>query len=1612
MYCTIDKFKNEFPTLNREENNISSLSDADLNKVIQWTNTANTQAREQGFDKELFRVEWKRVDAITGHANHRNNTRKVTLLHVNTENINEYDSFIENELLVQLHEMQFLDESITEEIEDANIISEEALQSQEDRIDYQYGDVLFSPVTYDSLDDSDINDNPVNFREWKETRLNLLTSLNRIKSKLLTKKEDKGKIKQINKAIKDLETEIADFDDTDPNYVHENIINEIDSLNTLLNLNQDDPVQAANILDTNLIRERINDLETAFFNEKLGGEMYLNFHNGLDNNQIWEIKAKIKELDNKYKGSLESLIFNIIDNNELMLQHKQHFISEGREAELDEFVDRVKQILDPTNNNYKADGDSLFGKNFLGAGSYDSVLAEIVLITRDINKSKEAGITNLWRKQLKDSYDKIKFVKTGNEFFIDKLFQKDEFGVKTQKLLNYITPNFYGKIKILSSANREFYTAKIKDKGLAYKDWMTLNKMNVDYIQSHKVKSFMEKYKDNPDFKEFFKYSQAEMEAYEKEMRDQLGDVAFELELEKQTEAITNYLNDEFTTSNDKYHKNPLRYLENFYSDNFDKYDSTTGDFILPNYLKFIPSLNDKSYYNQEFRNVENLNVNGFKDFYTSAKNLLDYTRETARAEGVEVNFNDIISLRDSAGREAKKNLSTFGGMWLDVKAILKNLFSEFYEGRLENSENDKDYQRKFNTHYSNYGFREIDQMTEVLARKDYSELKEIANKEGISVPDKYKDDSVYNRAKLANSIARNRINQSTSLDLFKRISYGATLAESINTRRNTMSILGVIKDYTKENNVENTESFLNVWEANNILQPGYLNHEFAGKIERVKMSAVLPKIYTEAEQQLKKLYEDEKKNINGKYNFTKDGNRYYSEKGKYYKEDIGAKTVNETNKSEVDKEYETYIEGKISELGKNARVGTFMFGLAWNMFRSYLWTSLPSGLKNRMAGYNQNNEAASSNLYGFNMDNLVSARKLLGGTNIRKTINYTGLPKAVGIPNTKKAQQVDILMNLVESLGLLENVMNDIDAGDGSGSFIGEEKYNNFKEFMSDFAMNNPEFHNQMEILVAMMQNVEITKVDGSKGTLYDPKTRSFPYDPKTMKLLPEYRTEENIKNWEQYIADDNGNAPQNLMIQKYINIKHKLHGNYRSDDKIAIQSTMTGRGLTAFMKWAYENLNNQYGGKKVSLATAQLDVKGRKIPIITRFPLLGTHLLMQNVGIPSVVGTTIGLVTGTTPIILTGLGIANAGILGYLMIKNRKNIKFSVDDFGTSFNYMKEILLRSIKTTTLTSTRGLVNPISDATIEKWTGREEASYKNRNLNFKERQLISESAQEVANKYNMAFQFMITGLVLKALYTMVTASPGDDEEDKMKKLEGIEGTLKFLTNTKNQLTSDMEKWTSPSKVKDTYDQIILLRFVLDSYNKVIQAPQKFEEGKISEEEMYYNMVEGASGPLLGTPKQLLKIFHPNKKMYSDDRIYDNDSKTWADDYLLNSHLTGEAKFKPLVGQERKKLRLQLESVYRKKLRTEFDKQGRSDYENMDDIIKQNIDSKLRDNNTYVDKTRNNEDIYKNTDWNAILKSAEKDEVTTTLKEKGSGGNKSTKGSRSKSSRGKRKGSDD
>src|SRR5690606_4344122 len=135
------------------------------------------------------------------------------------------------------------------------------------------------------------------------------------------------------------------------------------------------------------------------------------------------------------------------------------------------------------------------------------------------------------------------------------------------------------------------------------------------------------------------------------------------------------------------------------------------------------------------------------------------------------------------------------------------------------------------------------------------------------------------------------------------------------------------------------------------------------------------------------------------------------------------------------------------------------------------------------------------------------------------------------------------------------------------------------------------------------------------SKVPLFDPKTLTFPFDPDTMELKEEYRTENNIANWENFIPNKDGKADHTILATKYQVVKHKLHGNYNTDDRIALESTITGRSAIAFQKWLFENIENEWGRKDIDFVTGEVNVKGRKVVLSEHIPTLFTYVGLQNV-------------------------------------------------------------------------------------------------------------------------------------------------------------------------------------------------------------------------------------------------------------------------------------------------------------------------------------------------------------------------------------------------------------
>ena len=137
--------------------------------------------------------------------------------------------------------------------------------------------------------------------------------------------------------------------------------------------------------------------------------------------------------------------------------------------------------------------------------------------------------------------------------------------------------------------------------------------------------------------------------------------------------------------------------------------------------------------------------------------------------------------------------------------------------------------------------------------------------------------------------------------------------------------------------------------------------------------------------------------------------------------------------------------------------------------------------------------------------------------------------------------------MTLVENLRLLENVMDNIKI---EGEFDNTGILKTFETMLSDISVNNPEWKNQMEIFLSILQNVQVETVhkDENGNTIFEPffDGKDFIYIPGTLQLKDEFKTETNIDNWEKFKEDKNGNSPQNLLVAKMKATKSALQGNY----------------------------------------------------------------------------------------------------------------------------------------------------------------------------------------------------------------------------------------------------------------------------------------------------------------------------------------------------------------------------------------------------------------------------------------------------------------------------------
>lgn len=279
-------------------------------------------------------------------------------------------------------------------------------------------------------------------------------------------------------------------------------------------------------------------------------------------------------------------------------------------------------------------------------------------------------------------------------------------------------------------------------------------------------------------------------------------------------------------------------------------------------------------------------------------------------------------------------------------------------------------------------------------------------------------------------------------------------------------------------------------------------------------------------------------------------------------------------------------------------------------------------------------------------------------------------------------------------------------------------------------------EYINQMPLAVAIARSkrVQDIKIIGRDGT-----TVSSIYDAfdNNMRLKDEFRTDENIKTWENLDGEDYFKF--NQMVHSAITLGH---GNYHELRGMMIKSSTAGKALMMFKTWLPMQIYWRFAQEQDDILSGKVGFKGR--------------YLSYGAGTGTIHGGMVGALMFGGPIgfITAGLGTA----YGAFISKTK-----SVDETG--INAFVPMLLQSLECTGQIAKRLIGMPVNilsgivigrkiikqgDKAFENWVGKG---------NFNKQ----DAANMRANMADISMQLM-----LFALYLMAKAMFWDDDKDKGK----------------------------------------------------------------------------------------------------------------------------------------------------------------------------------------------------------------------------------------------------
>jgi len=1255
----------------------------------------------------------------------------------------------------------------------------------------------------------------------------------------------------------------------------------------------------------------------------------IEFYKMLDFTNNPEINSELRQLEKAYEDLSRNKIVSFLENSEYVQQVLDNLNND--DAALEKFGKEINRV---TGKREKAtvsdllevnDDIGTFDEKFLGvitSNTGDSIIPSLLLKTfmEKLNSNQNNVISLINRQN--------NFNKANPNIDKEPLKEKDEKGNYTGRIVSVFSDTWDKALRYKDDLKKTFWESPdANTRQQAYENIFNWHKNNSDIIDFTKLLVFRDMFETLPEFTDHFKYSEEEMLSYENELKDKLGPEYKTVisKLKRKLEDYNRFLreNESLDKESEEYKKFESKrlsmdiwnFLEMFQNNDKSKMINKEGldfqnyfvdfsnDFFIPKKSvntiitdfktgEKIKTEYDSNYYSKDFETVKN--DEKLSELWNIYKEMSDYINAT-----YSISANSKIVPPKMQQVYLDKVLGSIQGLASgNIKNFFKTMTAESFKtwaSIFSDSESRGHSDERVQSNYVNSFENDIKKLTKTYVWQGMSQeaAKEKATREILK---SYSDDIDMSFAATLMSAAVHN----TRMELAPFAEMALDVYKNLGIDKN--------KDATRDKGIAKMKSFVSKTFLNKNTKDTFVGEKVSRLAkENIKLSNVFlhsivlnaknkvpslrgaGKVYSDQEKILLKSLRELSKNkaegevsklteiINGKFfGFEK---KNIAEKGKepiysYRKLNEEGEVIQQLTKEQFDEVFDEYLIEKIKTLGEGFNLTSVFNGLMGIKIIQGLGLNISSGIFNRMEGVFTTSFMDSMGEYWEPGSNRKSERFLA----FANTLN--SLDKIVPLPGST-TNNLKAFREIVFRLGGFQDRSQEAEKIAKNRN----ETLDRFKNIIFAWSVDKPEFKNQGQTALNVMQDTYITDKNGVIHPFFNGNTGEFSmFEFKDNGL--EIRKDENgeslfNENIEEFFES-------NIMSEMSTRIQFtiaKVNGNYMEHDIRRAQEVLLLKAATMFKTWFFEHWQQRYqAGQKegefnINPATGKQVQAGRYIaglegsPYTTLLHITGMH------GIK--LGGFMALMPflGIVPVAVTGVvGAAMASVLSKNV--NKKDIKADTSRILHSLEYLKAVLIESLNfpSTVFQAIPG-VNRLKINTIDN-----KVDFLN---SFKNSKGLTEHQKNSLRTMTMEMAVQINMLAMKLLLAAFLYEEDDDDNERQKRV------YNWMQNNLTRLSGTLTSFSSPKDIGEDMFRIGLLKDLI----KVSDALGKFQKGEIGEGSTELAM------QFLPVPKSILKkengenlfMSSPFESRYNYDRnsfIGDGNFK-WLDDFARNKATDGE-----------------------------------------------------------------------------------------------------------------------